>query len=152
MNLIARRNRSELGALRNDFDEWMGRFLRDLEPGSPDAFQPAMIPLVNVSETDKQWTVSFELPGLVEKDIQVQILGRQLVVSGERKWEEEKKGKEFHRVESRYGSFRRSIQMPDNARLEPDSVMASYKKGMLEISVPKVEPTPAAKIPVKAGS
>ena len=95
--------------------------------------------------------ISIELPGLSEKDIQVQLVGQQLIVAGERKWEDEKKGKEFHRVESQYGAFRRSIQLPENARVDADALVATYKKGVLEISVPKMEPTPAAKIPVKAG-
>jgi HSP20 family protein len=151
MNLIPRRARNEASLFKNELDDLFGRFFETDIPNLPAAFTRNVIPPVDVAETEKNWTVSVQLPGLSEKDIQVQILGNQLVVSGERKWEDEKKGKEFHRVESQYGSFQRSIALPENARLDPDSIAASYKKGILEITIPKVEPTPAAKIPVKAG-
>jgi HSP20 family protein len=152
MQIIPWRKREDMTTFRSEFDRLLERFLEpDMGSNLPAAFRGATVPPVNVAETEKNWTVSFELPGLNEKDIQVQLMGNQLVVSGERKWEEEKKGKEFHRVESQYGSFQRSIALPENARLEPDSLVATYKKGILEISIPKVEPTPAAKIPVKAG-
>jgi HSP20 family protein len=148
--ILPRRNRAEVSTVKNEFDDVINRFLGEFE--SPEGFAAVTIPPVNVAETEKAWTFSLELPGMNEKDIQVQLLGRQLVVSGERKWEEEKKGKEFHLVESRYGSFRRAILMPENARLEPDLLAAVYKRGMLEVTVPKMEPTPSLKIPVKTGS
>ncbi|MEE8467019.1 MAG: Hsp20/alpha crystallin family protein, partial [Planctomycetota bacterium] len=67
------------------------------------------------------------------------------------KWKEEKKEKEYHRVESQYGSFQRNITLPEGARLDSNSVEATYEKGILKITIPKVEPTPACKIKVKAG-
>jgi HSP20 family protein len=91
-----------------------------------------------------------DLPGLEEKDIDVKLMGTQLMISAERKWEEEKKGKEFHRVESQYGSFARSLTLPENARMNRESIEATFQKGILEIKIPKVEPTPAAKIAIKA--
>ena len=152
MKVIPWRKSDDVVTFRSEFDNLWNRFLEnDLETNLPAVFRRAAFPPVNVAETEKNWTLSFELPGLNEKDIQVQLMGNQLVISGERKWEEEKKGKEFHRVESQYGSFQRSIELPDNARREPDALVATYKKGILEISIPKVEPTPAAKIPVKVG-
>ena len=75
-------------------------------------------------------------------------MGSQILISGERKWEEEKKGKEFHRVESQFGSFERIVQLPENVRADPEKIDAAYKKGVLKITVPKLEKTPTAKIPV----
>lgn len=151
MKLIPWTKRNELASFRSEFDNLWSRFLDgDYDTNLPATFNRATIPPVNIAETEKNWTVSVELPGLKEQDIQVQILGQQLVISGERKWEDEKKGKEFHRVESQYGAFQRSIQLPENTKLDSDAVVATYKKGILEILLPKVEPTPAAKIPVKA--
>ena len=153
MNLIPRRDRSVLSTFRSELDNLFQRFpFGDGDDRLPEVFGRATVPAVNISETEKSWTVAVELPGLNEKDIQVQILGRQLVISGERKWEEEKKNKEYHRVESQYGAFQRAIELPDNLRLDPDSVGATYRRGMLEVTLAKIEPTPAAKIPVKAGS
>lgn len=150
MSLIPWTNRA-MTTFRDEFDELLSRFERgDIDSKLPAVFRRASFPAVNVSETEKSWTVSVELPGLAEKDIHVQLVGRQLVVSGERKWEEEKKGKEFHRVESQFGAFERAVPLPENLRLDPDSITATYKRGMLEVTLQKIEPTPSARIPVKS--
>lgn len=150
MSLIPWRGRNDIDPFRAEFDSILNRFpFQEADWHLPATFSRKVFPPVNISETEKAWTVAFELPGLDEKDIQVQVMGRQLVVSGERKWEQEKKGKEFRRVESQYGSFERAIALPDNLRLDPDAIAASYRRGILEVTLPKVEPTPAAKIPVK---
>lgn len=153
MKLIPRRDPGPLTSFRNEIDELLQRFVGDFDGGTrlPAAFRQDWTPAVDVAETEKSFTFAFELPGLSEKDIQIQLVGNQLVVSAERKWEEEKKGKEFHRVESQYGAFERAVELPANARAQSDAIQATYKRGILEISVPKVEPTPAAKIPVKVG-
>jgi len=152
MNIIPWRDRTAVSTLRSELDNLFNRMpFGDGESRLPEVFGRRVMPAVNISETEKSWSVSVELPGLNEKDIQVQIMGQQLVISGERKWEEEKKGKEFRSVESQYGAFERSIPLPENLRLEPESIQATYKRGMLEVTLPKLEPTPAAKIPVKAG-
>ncbi|MCE9594236.1 MAG: Hsp20/alpha crystallin family protein [Planctomycetes bacterium] len=67
-------------------------------------------------------------PGVDQKDIQVQGLGDELVVSGERKWEGERKDKTFHRIESRYGSLRRAIEFPEGARCDPAAKIAVEAK------------------------
>lgn len=152
MQLIPWRERGDVTSFRSEFDKLFDTFFSDGTRFEhlPEAFRRGPIPAVNMAETDKEFAVSVELPGLDEKDIQVQLLGGDLVISGERKWEGEKKDKTFHRVESQYGSFRRVIEMPEGARTEPDAIAATYSKGILEIRVPKVEPKPAAKIAVKA--
>ena len=114
----------------------------------PTLLQANGAPPMNVSETEDHYLVSLEVPGMDPEDISIERMGNQLVISGERKWEEEKKGKEFHRVESRYGTFSRSLVLPENLRLDPESIEATFEKGVLEVRVPKVEPTPAAKIPI----
>lgn len=115
----------------------------------PEAFRRGPFPAVNLADTEKEFVAAIELPGLSEKDIDIQLLGSQLIVSGERRWEEEKKDKEYYRVESQYGSFRRSIELPEGLDLDHDAIKATYEKGVLEIRIPKVEPRPAAKIKIK---
>ncbi len=116
----------------------------------PAAFEARNVPPMNVSETEHHFRVTLELPGLEAKDVNIELMGNQLSVSGERRWEEEKKGKEFHRVESQYGTFSRTLSLPENLRLERESIEATFQKGILEIKVPKLEPTPAAKIPIRS--
>ena len=146
------KSRDPLTLWNGDLEPLFDEFFKTRGQKLPELFRRAPLPVVNLADSPNEFSASIELPGMEEKDIEVQIVGGQLVISGERKWEEEKKGKEFHLVESRYGSFRRAILMPENARLEPDLLAAVYKRGMLEVTVPKMEPTPSLKIPVKTGS
>jgi HSP20 family protein len=154
MKLIPRRQRDELSSLRTEFDDMLGRLFGD----TSESLLPAalrrngnMLPPLNVSETEKSWNISVDVPGMTEKDIQVELRGRTLVLSGERKWEEEKKGKEFRSVESQYGAFQRTVELPDNALGDPDALVATCKKGVLEVMIPKAEPTRSTKIAVKPG-
>src|SRR5262245_27910329 len=82
----------------------------------PEAFEKTPWTPVNISENEKAFTVALEVPGMDEKDIQVQVMGNQLVVSGEKRFEQEKKEKDWHRVECQYGSFQRSITLPANLK------------------------------------
>lgn len=116
----------------------------------PAVVQSRNVPPMNVSETEDHLEVSLELPGMDVKDIQIDLMGNRLTVSGERKWEEEKKGKEFHRVESQYGSLSRSLSLPDTLRFDRDAVAATFQKGVLQVRIPEVEPTPATKIQIKS--
>ena len=86
-------------------------------------------------ETDEQFLISAEIPGVKKEDINVDLEKGRLVISGERIFENEEEGKTFHRVESRYGSFNRSFQLPDN--VDKDSIQASYKDGLLNITIDK---------------
>lgn len=158
MSLVPWRERHAPQSSRTELENWFGRFpIEEPEWHLPAVFGRKAFPPVNVSESEKAWTVTFELPGLDEKDIHVQLMGRQLVVSGERRFAQdskggdEKKGQEYRRVESQYGAFERAIVLPENLKLDPDAVSATYQRGMLAVTLPKVEPTPATKIPVRGG-
>lgn len=159
MSLIPWRNRPEgQVALQSAFDDfWKDDFFKSIWQSFdgarnrlPATFQARSYPAMNVSESENHYLVSLELPGLDVKDINIELMGNQLQITGERKWEEDKKGKEFHRVESQYGSFARSLTLPENTRMDRESIEATFQKGILEIKIPKVEPTPAAKIAIKA--
>jgi HSP20 family protein len=152
MNIIPWRKQEEPLALQSEFDDFWKNFTEPFDGirnRLPALFQTRAYPALNVAETENHFTVSVELPGMDAKDINIELMGNQLNISGERKWEEEKKGKEFHRVESQYGRFARSLTLPENLKLDRESIEATFQKGILEIKVPKVEPTPAAKIPIK---
>lgn len=159
MSLIPWRNRPEgQVALQSPFEDfWKDDFFKSFfdsmeSPRArlPAAFRTRSHPPMDVSESESHYLVNLELPGLDIKDIHIELMGNQLQISGERKWEEEKKGKEFHRVESQYGSFERTLTLPANARVDRESIEATFQKGILEIKIPKLEPTPSAKITIKA--
>lgn len=94
-------------------------------------------PQVDISETDKSFELSFAIPGIKKEEIKIDLNEGQLVVSGERKFEKKKEDKNFHSVETRYGSFSRSFHMPDN--INADKVEAKYENGLLNITIPKDE-------------
>jgi len=85
-----------------------------------------------------------------KEDISVQLLSNQMIVSGERKWTESKGDKNYYRVESQYGEFRRAIDLPDGLRLDPEGIQAVYEKGILNVRIPKVEHQSPTTIPVQA--
>jgi HSP20 family protein len=154
MNVIPWRKRDGEVAARSEFDELFSRFFEPFEwrlrHRLPATLTGETMPAMNVAETESQFVVTLELPGLDVKDVQIELMGNQLQISGERKWEEEKKGKEFHRVESQFGRFTRTLTLPDNLRLSKESIEATFQKGVLAIHVPKLEPTPAERIAIKA--
>ena len=94
-------------------------------------------PQVDISETEKAFELSFAIPGIKKEEIKIDLNEGHLVVSGERKFEEKKEEKNFHSVETRYGSFSRSFQLPDN--INTDKVEAKYEDGLLNIVIPKDE-------------
>ena len=136
------------------FDQWMRDFFANdffTDDERKEARLPIrFLPAANVAETEKDWVVSMDLPGLTEKDVEVRLSGNQLVVTGERKQEKETKDKQFHRVESSYGMFERRFELPLDVANDAKSVEAKFHKGMLEIHVAKKEPKPITKIPVRS--
>ena len=103
-------------------------------------------PAIDVFENDDKVVIKTELPGLSEKDIEVDILGDTLTIKGEKKKEDEKKDKHYHRLERVYGSFHRSVTLP--AEVTSEEAKATFKNGVLEIEVPKKEESKPKQITV----
>lgn len=149
MNLLTPFRRRNLGLTETfPFDQWMREFFDDgAQQGN--RLEMRFMPPANIAETEKDWVVTMELPGMAETDVDVRLNGNQLVVKGERKQEKETKDKQYHRVESSYGMFQRHFDLPGDVRTDPEGVKATFQKGVLEVRVGKVEPKPMTKIPVK---
>lgn len=94
-------------------------------------------PKVDVSENEKSINISAELPGMEEKDIEVILQDQILTIKGEKKNNVVDKENESYRTERRYGSFQRSLRVPDE--IEADSITASFKNGVLNVLLPKSE-------------
>ena len=109
-----------------------------------------VVPQLDVTEDDKAFHVSIELPGLDEKDVSVSLADRVLTISGEKKAEKEEKEKSAYRRERAFGSFRRVLEIP--AEVDAERIEAKFKKGVLSIELPKTKEAQrkATKIPVKA--
>jgi HSP20 family protein len=104
-------------------------------------------PLVDISETKDNFVVKAELPGLEAKDVNVSISGDMLTVKGEKKTEEEEKDEHYHRIERYSGSFQRAFQLPSGVKA--DKVKATFDKGILKVTLPKVEEAKKKKIEVE---
>jgi HSP20 family protein len=102
---------------------------------------------MDLAETGDGLELTVELPGLEEKDVDVAVSGNLLTVSGNKKFESEKKGRNYRVVERSYGSFSRSITLPDGVKA--DQVKASLSKGVLRVSIPTPPPANSKKIEVK---
>src|SRR5436309_8641460 len=95
------------------------------------------LPLVDITEDDKEYLIKAELPELRKDDVKVTVEGGVLTISGERKFEKEEKDKRYHRIERSYGSFLRSFSVPDDA--DDTKVNAEFKDGVLFVHLQKNE-------------
>lgn len=141
-------NTNRLPQLRDPFDNLFGRLFGDALQdfyGTPEQAQALR---TNIAEHDHGYELSFELPGLEEKDIDVQMHDHTLTVSAERRDDRQAEGKRWHRVEHRYGQMSRSIVLPKDAA--NSGIEAVYKQGVLTITVPKAPEARPNKISVRS--
>jgi HSP20 family protein len=94
-------------------------------------------PAMDLLETEEQFVLRADLPGLSESDVHIELEDNVLTVSGERKAEHEAKREGFYRMERAYGSFSRSLTLPKG--IDPEAVTAAFDRGVLEVRVPKPE-------------
>ncbi len=131
-------------ALRREFDRFIDTSL--VGEGEREFLGRDFVPAIDVQEEDDKITVRADLPGLKKDEIDLSVRDNVLTLKGERKQEEEDKGKDYHRVERRYGQFIRSVPLPDT--VDPDKVSAEYKDGVLNITAPKSSESKTKKIAV----
>lgn len=97
----------------------------------------AWMPPVDIAEDKEKITLTAELPGFKENEVQIQMEGNLLTLRGDRKFEEEKNGRNYHRVERSYGQFIRSFTLPNN--VDRENIRARFNSGLLEVEMPKRE-------------
>ena len=104
-------------------------------------------PAIDVVEDEKEVTVRAELPGIDPKELDISVVANELVLRGEKKESSETKEKGVYHSETRYGSFQRTIALPEG--VDSEHVEAKYTNGVLTLHIPKVAPIPTKKIEVK---
>jgi HSP20 family protein len=107
-------------------------------------------PATDLIESDTHYILRADLPGLSEDDVNIEVDGNVLSVSGERKSEHEHRGQGYYRVERSYGSFRRSLRLPEG--VDAGEIKANFDKGVLEITVPKPEAAKPHKVQITVGA
>jgi HSP20 family protein len=134
----------ELAALQNEMSRFLGSTL-----GEGNGQQRAWVPAVDVWETDKEVVYAFDVPGIAEDKISIELEDNALTISGERERTQEVSDERFYRFERRFGSFSRTIGLPQN--VTEDQVKADYHDGVLEVRVAKPETPKPRRIQIGRG-
>ena len=135
----------ELGSLRREMDRLWDSFFG--ERPLTRVWEREWLPSLDVSETKDDFVVKAEVPGIDAKNIDISLTGDVLTIKGEKKHEKEEKEEDYHLVERNYGAFSRSVRIP--AEVESAKIKASYKNGILKVTLPKSEKVKAKKVKVK---
>lgn len=138
-----------VGDLRREFDDLFNYFFGDQWFWPEKSIERRFSPAFDVSETDTEFLVKAELPGVDPKDVEVNLAGNILTVRGEKKEEHEEKAGSIHRVERSFGSFSRSFTIP--SEVQDDKVKATYRDGILTLRLPKVESAKKKTITIDVG-
>jgi len=123
------------------------RFLNDLTLPNLFGEEKPFVPAFDISETEKEYVITGEIPGIDVKNLDITLTDSLLTIKGEKKEEKEENDENYHRVERHYGSFHRTFQIPN--KVKTDELDATYKDGILKLTLPKDEVTEVKKIEVK---
>lgn len=128
---------------QSEMDQLFDSFFRPARSGIA-----TWLPPINISETEGEYRVDVELPGLRAEDVNVELHDGKLTVSGERKSEQQSEDRRYHRVEHVYGKFERALKL--GSPVEEENVSAEFKNGVLHISIPKSEQAKPRRIEIKS--
>jgi HSP20 family protein len=131
--------------MRRDMDRfWDSFFERGVRRTDEEG---GWLPSLDVAETKDEIVVKAEVPGMDPKDIDISLSDGLLTIKGEKKQEREEKEEDYHLVERSYGTFTRSVRLPKEVRR--DKISASYKNGVLKVTLPKSEEAKQKEIKIK---
>jgi len=137
----------DIEKVRSEMDRLVDTFLFGV-PQKRDFWEEAeWLPAVDVTETKDEIVVNVEAPGMDSKEFEISLREETLTIKGEKKQEKVEGEENYHLVERRYGTFTRSILLPQE--VESDKISASYKNGVLTVTVPKSEGTKRKEIKIK---
>jgi HSP20 family protein len=135
---------NRLNSIFNDFANATGALQNEsLSAGN-------FIPPVDIYEDANRLVLKLEVPGIPQENLQIDVENQALTVKGERKFVNDEKEENFHRIERRYGSFVRSFTLPST--VETESAQASYENGVLAITLPKKEAAKPKQVKIQIGS
>jgi HSP20 family protein len=127
----------ELGTLQNEMNRLFNTVFDAPSPGNGGSTLRRWMPAMDLVETADHFVLRADLPGMSQDDVKIEFEDGTLIVSGERKAEHEAKNEGYYRVERAFGSFSRSLTLPQG--IDPEAVTANFENGVLEIRVPKPE-------------
>lgn len=133
-------------SFRDEMDRLLDDFYGRARP-SGESYEGDWLPAMDMKETDNEIAASVELPGLSKGDIKVSVKNNVLSITGEKKAEKAEENQNIHRVERTYGYFKRSVVLP--VEVDSEKVKATFKDGVLKITLPKVESKKPKEIPIQ---
>ena len=128
---------AELNTIQNEMNRLFNTFFEPAQTGRGNGTPRRWMPPMDLVETADHYVLRADLPGLSDEDVSIQFEDNVLTISGERKTEHHDEQEGYYRLERAFGSFARSLTLPDG--VDPDSVQAHFDRGVLEISIPKPE-------------
>jgi len=145
MEIIPWKPFGELSSLRSEMDKLWNRFIGDRT--FPSLISEEWNPSVDISETKDKIVVEADLPGLETKDVQVNITGNVLTIRGEKTRSNKKEEENYYHSERYHGSFQRSVPLP--VEVKSEKAEATFEKGVLRITLPKVEAAKSKQIKIQ---
>jgi HSP20 family protein len=141
----------ELHTMQNEMNRLFNTFFDSPTPGNGGngGSVRRWIPAMDVVETEDHFVLRADLPGLSENDVNIELEDNVLTVAGERKAEHEQRGEGYYRVERAFGSFSRSLTLPEG--VNADAIQASFDNGVLEVRIPKPEQHKPRKVQISLG-
>jgi HSP20 family protein len=139
----------ELNTLQGEMNRLFNTLLEHPTPNGPAGVR-RWIPAMDLVETDEDFVLRADLPGLSEDEVKIELEDNVLTVSGERKSEHEDRTEGYYRVERASGSFSRSLTLPEGVNAE--AIKANFDKGVLEIRIPKPEARKPQKVAISVGA
>jgi HSP20 family protein len=149
MALIRWEPARELGTLQNEMNRLFNTFFDAPTGATGEAPLRRWMPAMDLLETEQDFVLRADLPGLSESDVNIELEDNVLTLSGERKAEHEAHKEGYYRVERSWGSFSRSLTLPEG--VDPDAVQASFDRGVLEVRIPKPEVRKPRKVSISVG-
>jgi HSP20 family protein len=138
----------ELNTIQNEMNRLFNTFFDASTPGSGQTPTRRWIPAMDVVETDGEFVLRADLPGLSQDDVNIELEDNVLTVSGQRKAEHEERKEGYYRVERSSGSFSRALTLPEG--VDPEKVTANFDRGVLEVRIPKPEQRKPRKVTISA--
>jgi HSP20 family protein len=139
----------ELNTLQSEMNRLFNNLFDAPAPNGGTAGVRRWLPAMDLVETEDNFVLRADLPGLSEEDVNIELEDNVLTISGERKSEHEDRKEGFYRVERASGSFSRSLTLPEG--VNPESIKASFDRGVLEVSIPKPEERKPRKVAISVG-
>ncbi len=141
----------ELGTIQSEMNRLFNTFFDNpsTQVGNGSSAHRRWLPAMDLLETENDFVLRADLPGVSESDVNIEVEDNVLTVSGERKSEHEERKEGYYRVERSSGSFSRSLTLPEG--VDPDTVKATFDRGVLEVRIPKPAERKTHKVSIKVG-